>query len=1247
MGDFNGVNIFGPVIPYNTNDIYATHKATFGQGGWRSVLDLNERDAIPYDRREDLMVVAVQDNSYTDSTSGVAFYLLDVNGNQSTSTSILDNLNWYLLDLGYGNDGWVFPAPNQSIYNGKKGQRSFDDTYLYICVENNEWKRTAIDWFVNGANGTSGTNGINLNIGDVGVWDGSGWDYEILVKDVESVESTSGNLKITLTDNSFKIIEVGGDRWILPAPLSSVWSGVEGDRSYDDKYFYVCVQENLWKRVAYDFFVFGASTSGISGNFFSLPDGFVPIWDTTTNTWIFNRLVSDVNYNGSNSTLNITFSDDQSTSFIIHNKNNLSELNDVLLTNSTSGQILTYNGSKWINELFPGIKWVFPSPNASVYSGKKGDLSYDDNFVYVCIETDTWKRINIDFFTFSPSTSGGLILLTGSVPVWNGSEYDNEILVKKVEPYILGGLVGELITYTNGATTFIDFSTSGNINGTNGIITSNTTSGNGLSMFNNNTVILGGTLFQDTTIDLNNFNFKLRNNLSDTANFLTGKLYGIMEVESIDYYNRYLKDSVGRYSIDYENRHLKDVYESVSINWNLHKTYDGFTQKSIDWDTRDLIAPNGTTVIANWYNGALQTSILPTNAYDVINKTYLDNLITGLNWKQSVVCATTIDITLIGEQLIDNITTNKSRVLVKNQLTATENGIYLSSTSGWVRTIDADISSEILGSTVFVEAGGSINGNTQWSNSNTSILLGSTNISYVQIAGAGVYTNGSGITLLGNVFSIANGAITNAMLAGSIDLTTKVTGVLPSANGGTGVNNGSSTITLGGNLITSGSNGLTLTSTATTNVTLPTSGTLYGTSTGSITSAQLATSLTDETGTGFVVFSISPALTGTPTTPTQLVTDNSTAIATTAWVRNYVVSSSAGSVSTFSFTNANGFTGTVSNPTTTPTLSLVLQDASISQSGQLTSTDWNTFNNKQNTITLTTNGSNGSSTLISNTLNIPTYTLQGLGGQTQLNGTGFVKISGTTISYDNSTYLTSNQTITLSGDISGSGTTAITTTIDANKVTYSKIQQIPTKTLLGNSSSGTSNVEPITIGSNLTLDSGILSATNKNLFVATSTRNYTVASPAIQADTTLFGTGIGTTTLSANSVQIGDEFIIKLKGYIDVTATATFTLNIKIGSTTISTQPSIVISAPKTQTFIDLEFSFNVRTIGSSGTVIGNGCCIFGLGGTSAPVFAQMIMTSTSTIDFTTSQIVDATISWTSGFTGAINITQSLLKLDR
>jgi hypothetical protein len=61
---------------------------------------------------------------------------------------------------------------------------------------------------------------------------------------------------------------------------------------------------------------------------------------------------------------------------------------------------------------------------------------------------------------------------------------------------------------------------------------------------------------------------------------------------------------------------------------------------------------------------------------------------------------------------------------------------------------------------------------------------------------------------------------------------------------------------------------------------------------------------------------------------------------------------------------------------------------------------------------LTTTGNSGPATLISHVLNVPNYTLSGLGGQPQLSGTGFVKVSGTTISYDNSTYYKSGDSPT-------------------------------------------------------------------------------------------------------------------------------------------------------------------------------------------------------------------------------------------
>jgi hypothetical protein len=126
MANLNGTNILGAVVPFTTDDVYSTHHAKYGKGGIRTVKDLTERDLIFSDRRENLMIVCVEDNSFISSTSGVAFYMLDINHNASTSTSLMDNNNWVLVDFGYGADGWVFPPPTQSLYNGNKGQRSFD-----------------------------------------------------------------------------------------------------------------------------------------------------------------------------------------------------------------------------------------------------------------------------------------------------------------------------------------------------------------------------------------------------------------------------------------------------------------------------------------------------------------------------------------------------------------------------------------------------------------------------------------------------------------------------------------------------------------------------------------------------------------------------------------------------------------------------------------------------------------------------------------------------------------------------------------------------------------------------------------------------------------------------------------------------------------------------------------------------------------------------------------------------------------
>jgi len=111
-------------------------------------------------------------------------------------------------------------------------------------------------------------------------------------------------------------------------------------------------------------------------------------------------------------------------------------------------------------------------------------------------------------------------------------------------------------------------------------------------------------------------------------------------------------------------------------------------------------------------------------------------------------------------------------------------------------------------------------------------------------------------------------------------------------------------------------------------------------------------------------------------------------------------------------------------------------------------TNWNTAYTNRIT-SLTTTGSSGAATLISNVLNIPTYTLAGLGGQpldadltaiAALTGTsGFLKTDGAGVwSVDTSTFLTGNESITLSGEVSGSGTTGISVTL-SNSAVISKV----------------------------------------------------------------------------------------------------------------------------------------------------------------------------------------------------------------
>lgn len=316
------------------------------------------------------------------------------------------------------------------------------------------------------------------------------------------------------------------------------------------------------------------------------------------------------------------------------------------------------------------------------------------------------------------------------------------------------------------------------------------------------------------------------------------------------------------------------------------------------------------------FTGTVTVPLTPTSPTDAASKGYVDSMKQALDIKDSVRVATTANINLatglVNNVVIDGVTVKTGdRVLVKDQTTASQNGIYVVVASGAAsRSTDAnDNLSVTSGLYTFVSEGSASASMGYVLTTPDPIVLNTTALTFTQFSGAGQVDAGAGLVKSGNTINAVGTANRIIVNTDSIDIGTDVV----TLNGTQVLTNK----TINGSQITGA---VPLATTVTTNANMTGAVTSVGntTSLGSFSSANLSGALTDKTGTGTNVFSVSPALTGTPTAPTAATGDNTTQIATTAFVKAQGYATIAGSVTKYvAVLPTNGTNTTITIPATT------------------------------------------------------------------------------------------------------------------------------------------------------------------------------------------------------------------------------------------------------------------------------------------------------------------------------------------
>ena len=190
----------------------------------------------------------------------------------------------------------------------------------------------------------------------------------------------------------------------------------------------------------------------------------------------------------------------------------------------------------------------------------------------------------------------------------------------------------------------------------------------------------------------------------------------------------------------------------------------------------------------------------PVNTQDAATKGFVEATSQGLDVKDSCVAATTANITistaLNNGDTLDGVTlSTNDRVLVKDQSTASQNGIYVVGSSP-ARAADLATGANAAGFFTFVEKG-TVNADNGFvcTSDSGSAVVGTNNLTIAQFSGAGQITAADGLQKSGNTLSVdlkSNGGLVIESTEIAVDLgASSITGTLAISDGGTGATSAS------------------------------------------------------------------------------------------------------------------------------------------------------------------------------------------------------------------------------------------------------------------------------------------------------------------------------------------------------------------------------------------------------------------------------------------------------------------------